>query len=431
MKRWIITCVFFAPFFLFAQVILTIDDAIKIALDQNFGIKVTELQEQADAMQVYKSNVGMGPTVDWNAGFNTAGNNVNQNFTDGRVINRWGRTLNPNTNVSMAMTLYDGGRMQTALDRLGLLSELTSMQSKLVVQNTIVDVIRTYYNIARFKETVGYLNTIIQYYDERLKITEERWTVGKGSKIDYLQSKADLNNQMSELTQVENDMLNAKVVLNGLMNRDPSQNFETTIEDSDGDLYQYAQLLDQAKNNNPDILLLQKSEEISRKQEESAKANLKPQVFLDGSAGFNYNNTTAGFLLSNRTVFANAGVTARWNLYDGNNRKNQIAIAKVQTEIIEKQQENLEAQIINDLTFAYNQYLSSEKLLQLELENKAIVEENLSISIEKFRLGGSTILELNETQRTYDTALNRLVNAQYNLRISELELLRLSGSLVE
>lgn len=427
----IFTWLLLTPFILSGQEVLTINDAIKIALDQNFGIKVTELQQQSDAMQVYKSNVGMGPTVDWNAGFGTAGNNVNQNFTDGRVINRWGRTLNPTTNVALSMTIYDGGRMQAALDRLGLLSELTSIQSKLVVQNTVVDVIRTYYDIARFKETVAYLNTIIQYYDERLKITEERWTVGRGSKIDYLQSKADLNIQKSQLAQAENDLLNAKVVLNGLLNRNPMQDFETTIEDEKTDPYQYAQLLNQAKNNNPEILILQKSEEISRKQEESAKANLKPQVFLDGSAGFSYNNTTAGFLLSNRTVFANAGVTARWNLFDGKNRKNQIAIAKVETEIVEKQQENLQAQILNDLTFAYNQYLSNERLLQLEAENKSIVEENLSISLEKFRLGGSTILELNETQRTYDLALNRLVNAQYNLRISELELLRLSGSLVE
>lgn len=431
MNRWVIWTSVLFSWVLNGQEVLTVEEAIKITLDNNFGIKITQLQEQSDAMQVYKSNVGMGPVIDWNAGFGTAGNNVNQNFTDGRVINRWGRTLNPTTNVAMAMTIYDGGRMQAALDRLGLLSELTSIQSKLVVQNTIVEVIRTYYDIIRFKETVSYLNTIIQYYKERLTITEERWNVGKGSKIDFLQSKADLNAQLSELARAENDLLNAKVLLNGLMNREPNNNFEPALVEIDKDPYQLSLLMKQAKENNPDILFLQKQEEISRIQEVAAEANLKPQVFLDGSAGFSYNNTTAGFLLSNRTLFANAGVSARWNLFDGRNRKNQIAISKIQTEIVEKQQENLEFQISNDLTFAYNQYLANEKLLQLEIENRAIAEENLSISLEKFKLGGSTILELNETQRTYDTALNRLVNAQYNLRLSELELLRLSGSLVQ
>jgi len=69
-------------------------------------------------------------------------------------------------------------------------------------------------------------------------------------------------------------------------------------------------------------------------------------------------------------------------------------------------------------------------LLSFEELNRTIAEENLSISLQKFRLGGSSILELNEAQRVYDTALNRLVNAQYNIKISELELLRLSGTLI-
>ena len=166
-------------------------------------------------------------------------------------------------------------------------------------------------------------------------------------------------------------------------------------------------------------------------QEKEIAAARSPVVNLNGSVGYAYSNTNAGFLLSNRTMAATAGVSARWNIFDGNHRKNQIAISKINTEIIEKQRERLESQIINDLTFSYNQYLSDKELLTFEILNKDIAEENLNISLEKFRLGGSTILELNEAQRAYDTALNRLVNAQYNIKLSELELLRLSGALVQ
>ncbi len=431
MKNWLFFLMVICPFRMWGQPTLTLNEAISIALENNYGIQVAELQQEAEAMQVYKSNVGMGPAIDLNAGFNTSGNNVNQNFTDGRVINRWGRTLNPNVNISLGMTLYDGGRMQAAYERLGLQSQMSELQSRLIIQATVEEVMETYYNITRFKETLDFLETIITYYEERLKITEERWNVGQGSKLDFLQSKTDLNVQLSELAIAENNLENTKVILNGILNRDPSTGFVIESIVNIRSDYNLEELITQAKSSNRDILLLQKSLQISQKQEEELEAATKPQILLNSAIGYNYNNTTAGFLLSNRSVSANVGLTARYNLYDGSNRRKQIEISKLNTRIIEKQQESMEAQIINDLTQAYNQYISDKEILEFEEANREIAEENLSISIEKFRLGGSTILELNEAQRAYDTALNRLVNAQYNIKLSELELLRLSGLLTE
>ena len=69
--------------------------------------------------------------------------------------------------------------------------------------------------------------------------------------------------------------------------------------------------------------------------------------------------------------------------------------------------------------------------MKLEIENKALAVENLEISLEKFKLGASTILELNDAQTRFNTAMSRLVNAQFNVKISELNLLRISGQLVK
>ncbi|MBK8503089.1 MAG: TolC family protein [Saprospiraceae bacterium] len=107
-----------------------------------------------------------------------------------------------------------------------------------------------------------------------------------------------------------------------------------------------------------------------------------------------------------------------------------MAISRVNSRVLEKQEEDLIVRVQSDLTESFNQYLSNKELLDFEEENKALAEENLAISLEKFRLGNSTILELNEAQRSYDTALNRLVNSQHNIRVSELRLLEISGQLM-
>lgn len=414
-----------------AQEVLSIQQAISIALESNYGVQITRMQQEADQMQVYRSNAGFGPSVDWNANLSLTGNNVNQTFIDDSGVSKFGRAINPSTNIALALTLFDGGRMKATYDRLGKLSEFSMLEGKIIIQNTIIDVMATYYDILRQRERVTFLNSIIKNYEERLKITEERWQVGRGSKLDYLQSKTDLNAQLSSLVTAQNDLRNAKVRLNGLLNRDPQLEFEIVETTAPPNDYNLEVLQSTATQNNRDILLLQKAMDISLIREKEVEADRAPQVALNSIAGFTYANTNAGFLKTNRTIALTAGVSARWNLFDGHHRKNQIAIAKINTEIIERQSEQLEAQIINDLNIAYNQYRSDKELLTFEILNKDIAEENLNISLEKFRLGGSTILELNEAQRAYDTALDRLVNAQFSIKVSELELLRLSGSLVE
>lgn len=413
------------------QGVLPLENAINIALEQNYGIRIAEMENDAVRMQIYPANAGMGPVIDWNVNYSMTGNNVNQKFISGEGVNRFGRSFNPNTNVTLGLNLYDGGRRKATFDRLGLLSELSELEGKVVIQNTIVDVMQTYYDIVRQKRTVDFLETVIQYYDERLKITEERWMVGRGSKLDFLQSKTDSNVQLAELARAENNLKNGKVLLNGLLNRELDTDFEPERLVYSTPSFTLGDLINQASVNNRDLMLLQKSWDISRKQEQEVEATRAPQVDLNGLVGYAYSNSNAGFLLSNQSLSATAGVSARWNIYDGKDRKNQLAIAKINSRIIEERQADLEFQIRTDLTFAYNQYLSDIELLGLEEQNKTIAEENLSISIEKFRLGGSTILELIEAQRAFDLALNRLVNAQYNVKISELDLLRLSGSLVE
>ncbi len=413
-----------------SQELLKLDDAVALAISQNLGIAVSEIDRATAEKSVYRANAGFGPVIDLNANANGTLSRVNQNFIDGREVKRGGRTVSPNANVSLDWTVFDGGRMQATLDRLHEASMAASVETQLQIQDVVVQVMRAYYEIERQKERGNYLNTIIKYYEDRLRITEERWQVGRGSKLDFLQSKTDLNAQLSEQSLASNQLRNAKVVLNGLMNRDLHQDFEIENEAATNASYDLDSLIELVKNQNKELILLQRFRNINLLGEKEIEAGTKPQVALRSTLGYNYLNTNAGFLLSNRTASFSTGLSARWNLFDGKHRQTQLAIAKLQTQRTEKQYDQLYQQIITDLTTAYHQFINDQELLEFERINQTLAEENLSISVEKFKLGDSSILEVNEAQRTYDTAINRLVNAQFNVKISELELLRLSGSLI-
>ncbi len=411
------------------QDLFTLEEAIEIALANNFGIQIAQMQADVAEMQVYRSNAGLGPQVNVVGNFNMTGNNVNLTFLDGRDLNRFGYTVAPNVGLNISLPLYDGNRGKTILERLNREKEFASLESQLAIQNVLLEVITAYYNVILQQNIVQYLNTIIVYYNDRLKITDERWKLGRGSKLEFLQSQTDLNTQRSELAIAKNNLNNNKIRLNYLLNRDLNTDFTPVDIISLRREYDLMALLENARSLNVDLLLLDKMKNINQLMEKEIDAGSKPQIFLNGAAGYNFTRSNTAFALQSRSAAITGGLSAVWNIFDGNNRKNQISINHLNTRIIENQKEDMLAQIISDITAAYNRFNSDKEILQIEEENKALAEENLQISLEKFKLGGSTILELNEDQQRYDNALNRLINAQYNLKITELELLRLSGEI--
>ncbi len=421
----------FSLFSVSAQEILTLEDAISNALDKSYDIKVAKMQQDVAEMQVFKGNAGMLPRVDLNTNVGSAFNSVNQKLSNGTVIDRFGKSFSPVSNLAMSWTLYDGKRMYATFDRLKGQSQLSQIQSKQVMEKTVSNVMQAYYEVMRQKQTVAFLQTIIKYYQERLTITEQRWEFGKGSKLDYLQSKTELNNQVTQLVQAKNSLKNAKVALNNLLVR--AADYEFDVQEVVGIMFDPSaeQLKSQARAANKNLQSIRKSTDISLISQKEVAALKLPRVTFNSSFGYTLSKTNAGLFLYNQNLGLNLGLAATWNIFNGEITRRQIQTSKINTEILRKQEEDLWIQIESDLMRAYNQYQTDKELLKLEEENKEVAEETLKISLEKFKLGGSTILELNEAQRSLNTSLNRLTNARYNIKISELQIMRLSGELVK
>jgi outer membrane protein TolC len=67
--------------------------------------------------------------------------------------------------------------------------------------------------------------------------------------------------------------------------------------------------------------------------------------------------------------------------------------------------------------------------VDLEKDNLSNAEQTLDIALERFRLGTISSLELREAQRSFLESENRLINAEFEAKVAETELLRLSGEL--
>jgi outer membrane protein len=408
-----------------AQEVLTLDQAKKICIQNNYQLQLSKMDAEASSMQVYKSNAGITPRVDWNVNLGTAVNQVNQKFVDGRLIDRNGRTFAPSTNLALNWTLYDGNRMQTRYKILQSQSDATQIVSQDFEDNIANQVSVAYYNIVRQKETINFLKTIIKYYEERLTITKGRWEIGRGSKLDYLQSQNDLNTQLTAIQSAEVSLLNQKILLNVLITRDPQTLFDVEPLSPLPASYTFEEVFAKAIGQSEELMSIEKNIEINKLLVKELEGNKLPRIGLNSTLGYSLSNTNAGLILLNQNIGINAALTSTWNLYDGKHNKKQIQIGNYRTSIFEKEKEMVLARIKSEIIIAINQLESNKKTYVLEEENKKLAEENLNIALEKFKLGGSTILELNDAQQRYDNALNRHVNAFYNVKMAELEIERI------
>jgi outer membrane protein TolC len=75
------------------------------------------------------------------------------------------------------------------------------------------------------------------------------------------------------------------------------------------------------------------------------------------------------------------------------------------------------------------EFENQHRLLDLETENASLAKENLELSMQRLRLGETTSLELRQAEESYEEALTRLLNFQFNLKVAETKLRQLISDL--
>jgi len=94
------------------------------------------------------------------------------------------------------------------------------------------------------------------------------------------------------------------------------------------------------------------------------------------------------------------------------------------------QYQDLRNNLVSTLERTYQTYQNALNLIQLENENYLIAKQNIDIAFDRYKVGFATSYELREVQRNAVAAETRLIEAKFNAKSAEIELIRLSGTLV-
>lgn len=422
---------FSLSFALFSQ-ILTLDEVLQTALSQNLSIQVIKLDQQTAQNNHQKGNAGLQPTIVGNIDYGGSIINARQEFITGSSQNV-NNAINRNGNIGVTMNwlIFNGLTGQRTYQILGLQKETTQLSLRLQIENITANTIINYCNIIQNKQNAKVLVENLNISQERVRIAKDRYELGAMSKNDYLRAQIDAKRDSANLIQQLQQVKMSKIALSQILNKPVQTEFEVSDNLPPNVVISYNQLLENLKTQNIQLLLQRKQSDIAQINTQITKGQLLPSINFN--TGYNYANAVAGagILRTNQNYGLNGRLTMTIPIFDGYERQRNIQNAIIAQK---RQQANVEQTLLDAetaLAQAFEQYQTSLQLLKIEQENVIITKQNLDITVEKFQLGRITALEFRDAQQTFLEIQNRVLSLNFQLKVQEINLLRISGSLVQ
>ncbi|MEP6263064.1 MAG: TolC family protein [Gillisia sp.] len=412
------------------QELLTPEEAVSIALKNNYEIRIASNELEIDKEGVSIGNAGMLPAVGAVFNSNNSIQNSSQTRADGNTIELDdARNNNLGYGVVMDWTIFDGFRMFARYDQLKELEKLGEAQLQQTILAKVSDVMITYYDLVQQQQQLTALDSTLVISNQRLTLADNRFTIGKASKLEVLNAQVDLNTDQTMQLRQQELFRNTKIRLNQILARDTKIDFRVIDEiPVEEDLF-LPELEKLAMEQNPLLQAQVIANNIAKLELKQVRAGRYPTLVATTGYQFSESESSLGFISFGKSRGFNYGFSARMNLFDGFTQNQNEKIAKIQIEntelVIEQQSLDLQTQ----LGTAYQTYLTNISLIELERNNEAIAKENLEITMEKFRIGTIPTIEFRTAQLNYINAIVRHSNARFQAKLSEISLREFAGNL--
>jgi outer membrane protein TolC len=413
-----------------AQELLSLEDAVKIALENNYDIKIADNNSKIDATNNNLANAGMLPSLNANFTNNNSQLNTKQTQGDGTVRELDGaKNMNLTYGVGLDWTIFDGLSMFARKEQLNVLEEQGKAELQTAILTRISDVYTTYFDLVQQQQVLASIDTAIVISNQRVTTAQNRFSIGKASKLEVLNAQVDLNSDLSLQLRQQELIKISKIRLNELLVRDTQTDFKVAKEISLEQNIDFNELKATAEKQNPQLqaqILTKKVADLNLKQ---VRGNRYPTVRITSGYNFTRSEASLGFITQSSGQGFVYGVTATVPIFNGFLQNKNEKVAKYQVEnanlLLEQQKLSLTAQLAS----LFASYQTNLELVKMEEKNLEIAKQNLDITLAKFKIGTITTIEFRTAQQNFVEAAVRYSNAQYVTKLSEINLKELAGTL--
>lgn len=448
-----VSLVMFHCLFAIGQESMSLDDAIGLGLSANYNVRIQQKNVAIAQNNNAWGETGILPNASATLGQNNSITNQEseQLFFGGQLFDgfqlndqrAW--SVQPGINVNWTFENIKPFISKTRLEQLQRESE---GNAAIVIANTIQSISLAYYLAVLEKRRLEEFEDQLSLSRDKYQLLKEKSEFGTTSTTDLLLEE---NNLLTDSVNYINQALSVNRALRNLntLLQEPDLNkdydFTTPLD------YQvlgesFPDLQNRMMSDNVDLRKIYISQEVLKSQLDIARTERLPDLNL--AAGYRWNRNVSDLTsaeykgpnpnfqtppepLINKTGTYFANFTVTFNLYNGGRINRAIRNAVVQQDIGNLQIEQLKQSLNRDLADAYDRYVAREQIYFINQRRKESSRINLDVSQEKYRNGTINSFDFRTVQNNYLSSAIVELQALYNLVDSRIELLRLTGGLIQ
>lgn len=416
----------------FAQKLLTLDEAINIALQRN-----TTLKQNENNISTYESDLKTAygdflPTLGASGSWGWQRNEDAGTTRDvgGAVLTfppSTTETRNYRVGANSSITLFDGLSNFANLSRSKNDLEGAQLSLERLKQQIILQTINLYYNVSETYQILKVREEDVIQQQKNLETIEERNRLGAVTLADVYKQQVQLGNAELEVINTKNLLETAKSNLLFYLGLDVLENYEYSKEFTDKefsilqkfintDFEKISEMVTTALENRKDYLSKSLALESAQNRITMARSGHFPR--LTGSLGYSSFANSLDNLFDSRTY--SAGLTLSIPIFSGFSVSNQVQIAEVGLMNTEIELNDLKRQIKQDIQISFLDLQAANKELTVTEKNVKSADENLKIEQEKYNLGAGKLLDVLIANTQFRNALTNHINSQFKyIRLSE------------
>lgn len=426
----------------FAQRTLSLDEAIALGLERNFRVQTARNNESIAIQNNDWGAAGRYPTVNANMNLNNGYNNNRNPASFLRELSALNSGVTPG--VEAVWTVYGGHRVQLSKNQFELLQNQAQGNVRQTIEDAIQDIILSYYQAVIQQEQLAVRAEVLRLSRERLEYQRTRQEFGQSSTFDVLQTQDAYFNDSTAYIVQQTNVVNAMRNLYRAIGEDnPGEGFQLSDRlPAETMNYDQEALKTQLLNANQALFQLRISRELAALQTRFQESFLLPTVSLRSGTSYTLSrNIFASGVFSNGDERDLGGIqntnfnllvnfTASYNLFEGGNRRRNIQQARIQELNAQLGIDDLRRTLLAQLDQTLASYNNQKQVLELSNQLVENARRNIQIAEERFRGGLISFFDYRSIQVSFLNATQTQLNALFNLKTTETELLRLSGGLV-
>ena len=406
--------------------VLTLEDALKIALSENPTVKVADQTIEVKKYAKKGAYAALWPEISASATY--------QRYIKKQTFHIMGQTMtvgttnNVSAGVNAAMPLVNA-QLWKSLKLSAMDVELAVEQARSSRIDMVEQVSKAFYQVLLAKDSYEVYKRVYDNAIENHKIVEKRYLVGQVSEYDFIRSQVSVANAEPNVFNAENSIVLALWQLKALLGVDLAKDIDCAgaLADFEEALTSHIEM-DGDLSANSTMRQLEIQERMLDKTLEVKRAANLPT--LAATIGYNYvaMDETMDVLHYKWNPYSVAAFSLNIPIFAGGKRRAEIKQAELNLSSLQLQRENTERQLRTAVMSYYSNMLTNVKQYHAAAQTISQAKRGYEIAVKRYDVGGGTLVDVDNSQLAYTQAELTRSTAIYNYLVNQVSLAKILGT---